>query len=202
MILSGLLAATAVNAVAADGEHRGEISLQFGARWVDGELSGSDLSENVRPVFGIGTGWAISPKWNWFIDMNISRHNGLDLCENAIFCDWSTPTVKVQTLRSGMERRFRPNRKNAQWFVNAAPAWMDVELPGIQMHHNSISVGGGRRFIKTTGSLRVELRLESMLGSYSDEDLWGTSHLHIRAQNATVLVNWGWGWGSTIEWSD
>lgn len=194
--------AATVEAIAGDEEHRGEISLQFGARWVDGELSGSDFSENVRPVFGVGTGWAINPKWNWFIDMNVSRHQGLNLCEYAVFCSWPTDTVKVQTLRSGMERRFRPNGKNAQWFVDAAPAWIDVELPGIQMHHTAISVGGGGRFIRSTGSLRLELRLESMLGSYSDEDLWGTSHIHIRAQNATLVLSWGWGWGSTIQWGD
>jgi hypothetical protein len=203
LVIVVALLSIASPAIAAGGdEDRGEVSVQIGARWVDAEFAGADFSDNVRPVFGLGTGWRFYPRWSWFVDGNLSRHASQDLCANAEGCNWRIDRVKVFTLRSGVGYRFKPGRRNSHWFVDVAPGWMDVEIPGIQMHHSMVSIGGGWRMPRQTGALRLELRFESMFGDASDEDLAGTSHERLRTQNGTFMLSWAWGYGGPRKSDD
>jgi hypothetical protein len=202
VVIVGLLTVTSPTIAAGVDEDRGEVSVQLGARWVDAEFAGSDFSDNVRPVFGLGTGWRFYPRWNWFVDGNLSRHQSQDLCAYAEGCDWLIDRVRVLTLRSGVGYRFGRPDNGSHWFLDVAPGWMDIEIPGIQMHHSMLSLGGGWRLPKQTGALRLELRFETMFGDATDPDLEGTSHERLRAQNATIMLSWAWGYGGPRKTDD
>jgi hypothetical protein len=194
-VVVGLLAAVSPAITAGVDDDRGEVSVQLGVRWVDAEFAGTDFGDNVRPVFGVGTGWRFYPKWSWFFDGNLSRHQSQNLCENANGCDWLIDRVKVLTLRSGVSYRFGTPDERSHWFFDVAPGWMDVEIPGIQMHHSMLSLSGGWRLPRQTGALRLEFRFDTMFGDATDPDLEGTSHERLRAQNGTIMLSWAWGYG-------
>jgi hypothetical protein len=79
---------------------------------------------------------------------------------------------------------------------------MDIEIPGIQMHHSMLSLGGGWRLPRETGALRLEFRFETMFGDATDPDLEGTSHERLRAQNAAFMLSWAWGYGGARKTDD
>jgi hypothetical protein len=201
-VVSGLLVLASPALAAGPDKDRGEVSVQLGARWVDAEFAGSDFSENVRPVFGLGTGWRFYPKWTWFVDGNLSRHQSQDLCADAAGCNWLIDRVRVLTLRSGVGYRFGRLDGRSHWFFDVAPGWMDIEIPGIQMHHSMLSLAGGWRLPRQTGALRIEARFESMFGDATDPDLAGTTHERLRAQNATLMLTWAWGYGGSQKTGD
>jgi hypothetical protein len=185
----------AVPGVAAggDGERRGEIGVQLGLRWLDGDIVPED-SDADEPSWGIGGAWAVSDRWAIFGDVNTSTHDSIELCDGSEICHALTPIATIKVVTVGLERRLKRGARGGQWVLGVATGMMDIEWNGIQVHHGILSLNFGRRMPIGPGAARIGIRAETGFSGRTDNQL-DDSFPSARITNVVVLVGWGFGFG-------
>ena len=181
--------------VTAQGTQRpGELGVQLGVRWIDGDITPDD-SSGLNLAWGIEGAWAVGNKWAVFVDANRSTHDSIEVCEGAEDCHAHTPDASIKVLTFGMERRFKATPRGGQWLLGLGTGMMDIEWRGVQVHHGIVSLNFGRRLPLGPGVARVTIRAETGFSGRTDNDLMG-SFEHVRITNIVVLAGWGFGVGA------
>jgi hypothetical protein len=184
----------AAGAVAGDeGRRRGEIGLQVGARWLDGDIVPDD-SSGVSFAFGIEGAWSLSHKWAIFGDANTSEHDSIEMCEGSEGCYARTPVVRINMLTLGVERRFKSGPKGGQWMLGLGSGMEDLRWNGIRIHHGILSLNFSRRFLLGPGAARITLRADTSFSGRTDNQIKEGLD-DVRITNVSVLFGWGFGFG-------
>lgn len=198
--LCGLIAACASLAAASGtggsegGEKRGEIGVQFGARWADRDIVPEDDS-GLGFTYGLEGAWAFNRRWALFGDLNFSTHDSKLFCQRTDACHALTPESEHKVLTVGIERRFSSGPKGGRWFLGLATGALDVEWNGIQLHNGVVSLSVGRRTRLGPGFMRWCVRVETGIFSKTDNQLLGALD-DLRQTNAVLLFGWGAGIGA------
>ncbi len=176
-----------------DGERRGEIGVQIGARRADSQIV-PDGDSGVALTYGIEGAWVFNRKWALFLDVNTSDHDSKEFCAETPNCNALTPVSHHKVVTFGMERRLNPGPKGGQWVFGLGTGMMDVEWNGVQIHHGILSFNAGRRRPLGPGVLRWTLRVESAFSGRTDAQFFGSLDW-ARMTNVVFVVGWGFDFG-------
>jgi len=196
ILLAPLMLVAASATAGGDGERRGEIGIQLGARWLDQDIVPED-SSGIAMALGFEGAWSLSHTWAIFGDANTSEHDSIEMCEGAEGCYARTPVVRVNMLTVGVERRLKAGAKGGQWALGLGIGMEDLRWNGIRIHHGILSFNFSRRMPFGPGAARVTLRADTSFSGRTDNQIKEALD-DVRITNVTVLVGWGFGFGGHL----